>query len=86
MLEVTKQRPMNNEYANAWISKLSPVTLILPENAKSGVLYVGVICVKPWSYSISDKQLQQKIVCVDECLQVGLKSHWKQQTRVKQTL
>ena len=25
--EVTEQRPMNNEYANAWISKLSPVTL-----------------------------------------------------------
>ena len=27
MLEVTEQRPMNNEYVNAWISKLSPVTL-----------------------------------------------------------
>ena len=27
MLEVTEQRPMNNEYANSWISKLSPVTL-----------------------------------------------------------
>ena len=27
MLEVTKQGPMNNEYANALISKLSPVTL-----------------------------------------------------------
>ena len=28
ILEVTEQRPMNNEYANSWISKLSPVTLI----------------------------------------------------------
>ena len=27
MLEVTEQRPMNNEYVNSWISKLSPVTL-----------------------------------------------------------
>ena len=27
MLEVTKQRPMNNEYVNSSISKLSPVTL-----------------------------------------------------------
>ena len=27
MLEVTEQRPMNNEYANSLISKLSPVTL-----------------------------------------------------------
>ena len=25
--EVTEQRPMNNEYINSWISKLSPVTL-----------------------------------------------------------
>ena len=31
MLEVTEHRPMNDEYANARISKLSPVTLnILP--------------------------------------------------------
>ena len=29
MLEVTEQRPMNNEYANSCISKLSPVTLIM---------------------------------------------------------
>ena len=29
MLEVTEQRPINNENANAWISKLSPVTLRL---------------------------------------------------------
>ena len=28
MLEVTEQRPINNEYANSRISKLSPVTLI----------------------------------------------------------
>ena len=27
MLEVTEQRPMNNEYVNSRISKLSPVTL-----------------------------------------------------------
>ena len=27
MSEVTEQRPMNNEYANSRISKLSPVTL-----------------------------------------------------------
>ena len=27
MLEVTEQRPMNNEYGNSWIGKLSPVTL-----------------------------------------------------------
>ena len=27
MLEVTEQRPMNNEYVNSWISKLSPVIL-----------------------------------------------------------
>ena len=27
MLEVTEQRPMNNEYANSWISKLSPMNL-----------------------------------------------------------
>ena len=27
MLEVTEQRPMNNEYVNIIISKLSPVTL-----------------------------------------------------------
>ena len=27
MLEVTEQRPMNNEYVNSSISKLSPVTL-----------------------------------------------------------
>ena len=27
MLEITEQRPMNNEYANSGISKLSPVTL-----------------------------------------------------------
>ena len=27
MLEVTEQRPMNNEYANSGMSKLSPVTL-----------------------------------------------------------
>ena len=27
MLEVTEQRPMNNEYANAWIGKLWSVTL-----------------------------------------------------------
>ena len=26
MSEVTEQRPMNNEYANLWKSKLSPVT------------------------------------------------------------
>ena len=30
MLEVTEQRPMNNEYANSWISKLSLVTLNIP--------------------------------------------------------
>ena len=27
MLEVTEQRPLNNEYVNSQISKLSPVTL-----------------------------------------------------------
>ena len=27
MLEVTEERPMNNEYANARISKLSPVNI-----------------------------------------------------------
>ena len=27
MLEVTEQRPMNKEYVNSWISKLSTVTL-----------------------------------------------------------
>ena len=27
MLEVAEQRPTNNEHANSWISKLSPVTL-----------------------------------------------------------
>ena len=27
MLEVTEQRPMNDEYVNSRISKLSPVTL-----------------------------------------------------------
>ena len=27
MSEVPEQRPMNNEYVNSWISKLSPVTL-----------------------------------------------------------
>ena len=27
MLEVTEQRPVNNEYANSWINKLSPLTL-----------------------------------------------------------
>ena len=26
-LKVTKQRPMNNEYVNSWISQLSPMTL-----------------------------------------------------------
>ena len=28
MLKVTKQRLMDDEYENAWIGKLSPVTLI----------------------------------------------------------
>ena len=27
MLEVTEQRPMNNDYVNSLISRLSPVTL-----------------------------------------------------------
>ena len=41
MLEVTEQRPMNNEYANARVSKLSPVTLIAHVLISSTALCFG---------------------------------------------